>query len=179
MVKDYGTTITIGGGEPTLHPEFEHFLILAIAASEEWDRPFIVTNGSHKERSLLILELTEKELVDGHLSYDQYHDMSMVDGVVFDGFRTIRNGLWGDESGYRDGPTLVATGRARQIEGAKKGDCACQATFIQPNGVIRQCGCPRSPKIGHVKEGSLDSPSPGDCYKSEEYKEAKEELQPA
>jgi len=179
MAKDYDSPVTIGGGEPTLHPEFEHFLILAIAASQEYMRPFIVTNGTHKERSLLILELTEKELVEGHLSYDQYHDMSMVDDVVFNGFRTIPHGLWGDYYGYREGPTLVAVGRARQIDGARKDECACESTFVQPNGVIRQCGCPRSPKIGHVKDGSFDSPAPGCCFKSEEYKEAKEELQAA
>jgi hypothetical protein len=182
VCHNYNSAITIGGGEPTLHPEFEHFLILAIAATPP-GRPFIVTNGSHKERSLLILELTRRGVISGHLSYDQYHDMSMVDDVVFDGFRTISQGLWGgDMYGYRKESTLVAAGRARPFVGARKG-CACESTFVQPSGIIRQCGCPHSPKIGHVKSGRFDSSITDCCYNGEEYKLARakleEELQPA
>jgi len=41
--------LTIGGGEPTLHPQFEEILAEVLLRVPR-ERIYIVTNGSHKER---------------------------------------------------------------------------------------------------------------------------------
>ena len=173
LARQYDESIAIGGGEPTLHPDFEKFLLLAIAnQSNDFDKVFIVTNGSLKERAMMIGKLSASGVIEGKLSWDQFHDLDMIDPEVSEWFHQM-GALWGPVRGTQDPirPTnkLSKRGRAAKIKEAQD-DCACEDLFIRPNGDVYQCGCPDSPKLGNVNEGyEMDGWIAHCCYHSEEY----------
>lgn len=172
IAKEYEDSICIGGGEPTLHPDFEAMLLEAIAVANKGNPVFIVTNGSNERLSLLLANLTARGIIDAKLSYDQFHNLDMVDAEVIEEFRRLGN-LWGPPRGV-DEPTrslkgLSKRGRARQFKEAGE-DCACAAIFVAPNGKIYQCGCQDAPQIGHVDTG-FHSVAWGECCHSDYYKE--------
>ena len=63
--------VTLGGGEPTLHPEFWDMVELAW----KYGTPWMVTNGSNKKAALLIADLAKKGYLHGVLSLDKWHDL--------------------------------------------------------------------------------------------------------
>lgn len=158
LCEDYDGHITLGGGEPTLHPKFRMFLIEAIAASEY--EPLVVTNGSVKKDALLLAKLANKGVVHAELSTDEFHDP--IDGEVYAAF----------EGRYRDvtrqgSQDPIAVGRALtvlEIEPDEYNKCACEDCIIKPDGTVRQCGCDDSPVIGNVFDG-IDDYRWGECYK--------------
>jgi hypothetical protein len=151
--------VSLGGGEPTLHPLFEQFLLLAIAHCEN---VWIVTNGKIKERALLIAKLTKHEVIAGELSLDIYHEP--IDPEVVEAFGQHRRGIRNTTMNTDPFPA----GRAKTVLGIEGYECPCDDTFVRPSGRITQCGCPRSPTIGNVHEGYKYVAS--GCYRSEEYK---------
>src|SRR3990172_12381336 len=48
--KSYDEYISVGGGEPTLHPHFEQIMYECISATSTDTPLWIVTNGTHKRR---------------------------------------------------------------------------------------------------------------------------------
>lgn len=136
--------ITIGGGEPTLHPQFEKILLYSLGHCES---VFIVTNGTNKELSLTMLMMA-KSMEDKFgcvLSVDPYHDLSLVDNEVmyeFEQAKRIRN----------TSKNISATGRGKKISGSKK-FCVCDDLIVKPNGDIKYCGCDNAPKVGDVFTG--------------------------
>lgn len=64
MAIDHDGCVTIGGGEPTLHPKFFDFLNDARRAFRNGDlscSPFVVTNGKNKRRALRLLKETQPD----------------------------------------------------------------------------------------------------------------------
>lgn len=168
MAQDHDETVCLGGGEPTLHNDFERIICYAMSKSPKLCHPFIVTNGTHKDRSRLLHGLTVGRMIQAHLSHDQYHDMDMVDDEIFELFRKD-NLLWGPIGGpKRAASSISANGRGKKIKGSQKGTCACDTIFIKPSGNIHHCGCDGSPQIGDVFTGLYDGFDwPSDCYKME------------
>lgn len=170
--RDPYTDITIGGGEPTLHPLLFQFLDEAIAATTRRS-VFIVVNGSNKELALKVAEMGQKGLIDAHMSYDQYHDLSMVDPAVIEAFRNQGwRGLWGgNERPWRNPESVIKQGRAiKQIPESKRvDDCCCPVWMIKPSGIIKQCGCNKAPSVGNVYAGIVVEKyknRPERCYRS-------------
>lgn len=156
--------IVIGGGEPTLHPQFERFLLLAIAATPKGFQPFIVTNGSIKERAMMLARLADNGSVDANLSWDNYHDKSMVSDEVYDEFSSMGR-LWYD----KENNGIVQAGRGAKLKGVKKSNwCCCDTTIVRPNGNVYQCGCEGAPLLGNVNEGDVYIPGCC-CYREMEY----------
>lgn len=155
LCKDYDSKVAIGGGEPTLHPEFNDILLEAIAASGEYTRPFIVTNGTNKKRALLLHKLHKAEIVEAHLSTDQYHEYDMVDHEVREAF------------GHDDwdcGRQPINVGRWAESQEIETSGCACPDQLIQTDGQIRYCGCLDAPIIGDVWNGITEEYECG-CFK--------------
>jgi organic radical activating enzyme len=166
--------IALGGGEPTLHPQFEKYLLLAMAKSAHIGnehKVFIVTNGSITKRAMLIADLTKAEMIDGLLSQDDYHD-PIDDEVVHAFGNNVRN----------VSSKVIPNGRGKQLyaEGYEpdlpqiRDYCCCPDWFVEPNGDIKQCGCDDAPIIGHVDTGVFPVVG-GACHREDEFKEAIEE----
>lgn len=159
LVSQYEDFLTIGGGEPTLHPNFETILLECIAVSgDEYKRPFIVTNGTSRKRSLMLHKLSKAKVIDAHLSTDGYHDYDMVDSDVRDAFPC-------DDWNIDRGSGPIATGRWKETQEVEEDmdKCVCSTPLIQPDGNIRYCGCLDAPIIGNVFDG-IEWPE-YECYK--------------
>jgi hypothetical protein len=166
--------IFLTGGEPTIHPLFwemvGHILRLRLEFS-------LVTNGKVTESALILERLARWGYGYVELSQDRFHepvDPRTLEAFENDGpyhwdrlmgkggpFRIYRPGQWNPPYIYhyvsvRDSQKtgLVAAGRGRNIEGAdqRKYSCACDSTFIRPDGRVFRCGCEDAPQIGFVTD---------------------------
>lgn len=158
--------VTIGGGEPTIHPHFEKILLETIAFRGTGDDGVgVVTNGSIKNRALMLAQLARKGAIWAELSTDYFHDSDMVDEEVVEAFGGMTRDV--TNNGNRE---PFPQGRYREYIGATDpstaNDCACSDIFVKPNGDIHLCGCANAPKIGDVwhgyeiPEGNIS----GECY---------------
>jgi len=163
--------VTLGGGEPTLHKDFDTMLVESMAMCDEG--VFVVTNGSVTRRALVLASLAYDEncKLGAQLSQDIYHDP--IDQRVIDAFERIPGGHWGQQAGVRnttESHDPQPYGRAIELLGLEEEeierdgtDCMCCDYIVKPNGDIHQCGCPDSPLIGNVWDGT-DSPSSECCH---------------
>jgi len=171
VCEDYDTTITIGGGEPTLHRHFEKMLLEAMGAKIDGN-PFIITNGTQTRISLILARLAQNNIIEAELSQDEFHDYDMVDPEVRKAFQ----GRYRNVTAYHD---PIPVGRYREtirkesggneklfrenIRNAEKGSiCCCYDWVVYPNGDVSQCGCPDSPIVGTVWDLQ---PGESGCYK--------------
>lgn len=134
--------VTIGGGEPTIHPLFEVMIGMATKLPVKGG---IVTNGKLREKALLLLKMARADLINCSLSQDEYHEP--IDKDVIEQFS---HELFGFNSGHNP----IAVGRAtRLMESHPQTWCLSQDPFVMPDGSIRQCACPDGKIIGNIKEG--------------------------
>lgn len=145
--------ILLGGGEPTIHPEFWKFLAYGMANGRTW----LATNGKLTEDTLILIELARQNKIGLTLSQDEWHDpinpiviAKMKEGLVP---RKDTNG-WVSPDGkltreIRSTKAIKRGGRCK--EGIKA--CPCPRIQIRPNGNIHGCGCEDAPQIGTVEEG--------------------------
>lgn len=164
LCEEYGSYVTLGGGEPTLHPLFREFLIDAIATDMLDDSliPLVVTNGSIKRHALLLAKLAKRGVIQAKLSRDRWHDD--IDDEVIDAFEGMIRDVGTDGYGREREP--LAVGRALtvlKIEPDPTNECVCDDWHVSPDGTVRQCGCPDAPIIGNVVDG-IDAAEHG-CYK--------------
>lgn len=171
--RKYGeeNAICIGGGEPTLHPDFFEILKLCM---DKFSYVWMATNGSQKATMLrlhAIIRHMDAEYFDNWrdrniirnkksnlvvcLSLDKWH--SDIDEDI--------KMLWRSQSNYnhehrhcyelRDvGYMLSNQGRAKYYSiGTKDHKCICDALFFKANGNIHICGCEHSPIVGTIDEG--------------------------
>ena len=141
FARDYGySQITIGGGEPTVHPEF-----WTILNSAMYFRPLfhidIITNGKNENIAMTLLDLTNKGRIFALLSQDKYHEH--INKHVVDAYHE-KGRIWDA------GNNVIRSGRGKTVRGAKKG-CCCNGPFINPSGKIYSCGC-KNRLIGNVFE---------------------------
>jgi MoaA/NifB/PqqE/SkfB family radical SAM enzyme len=157
-----GDTVILGGGEPTLHPEFECFLFYALAHTEY---VWLATNGSQTERALVLAKMAQRGIIGAALSIDQWHDP--IDPRVIAAFTKVSRSKsyavdsQSDNREIRDVggmSSLSRVGRAARKSFVEEFDtrivCACEGEpVVDPNGNVRQCGCPKSPIVGNVFDG--------------------------
>lgn len=165
--------VTLGGGEPTLHPLFEEYLWEAIKVGCSAGNPFeaigayCVTNGTVKNRALLLANLARAGVVGASLSHDVWHqEQGYVDPEVVKAF-TVQESYGMSASQHdlrsiRTGPSVLALGRARKLPGKHMlGDgarwknvlvreCICDDLLVDPDGNVHTCGCPGAPVVGSV-----------------------------
>jgi MoaA/NifB/PqqE/SkfB family radical SAM enzyme len=136
--------VTIGGGEPTLHPHFEELLLYAMAKCESVG---VITNGGITKRAIMLAELGYKfkDRLWVALSQDEYHDA--IDYSVIDIFQRYKLEM-------RRSHNLVDSGRC---DFGNTDDCICADRFVTPAGNIKVCGCLDSPIIGNVSKGIVNN----------------------
>ncbi len=183
LCAEYDDLITLGGGEPTVHPDFEKFLKLAIKCNARQSKVFLVTNGKHTERALWLADLAKDGEIFCELSQDIYHEP--IDKRVVEAFKPIRTCTSVYPSihkyiniGYRNVTgKLIPVGRAVKYMGLEKTppdtECVCEEVVAHPSGLLRQCGCPRSPVVGDVFKGYKIGPLFHECYRHERFKDLK------
>jgi len=149
---------TIGGGEPTLHPNI-YQIILEVVAAAEPQGVHIVTNGSRTHDALLLARLAKAGVISACVSRDNYH--AAIDPAVYDAFQ--RSTADRDLRGINEGGPVLARGRGRNIPGAVDG-CACADLLVDPAGDVWACGC-KTMRIGNVLTGYQvpDDFEPGTC----------------
>jgi hypothetical protein len=153
FAQDQLGTVTLGGGEPTIHRDFPAYLDRAIDKCK--DRVAVITNGKAAEPVRFLLDRAKRDKVAALLSLDVYHE-PIDPGIVME-FRSLPGRVrWAgvDVPGAIVPPegdqyhvNLVRMGRARH----GVSHCICAGPFITPNGDIRQCGCAKH-AVGHVQD---------------------------
>lgn len=156
-------SITIGGGEPTLHPLFWQMLMEAVAKSEN---VWMATNGSNTEITITLAGLAKKGVLGVALSLDEFHDP--IDPKVIKAFQNIKRSDYSETKDYREirnvSGNLIKSGRCKDGEEG----CICEDIFLKPNGEVRICGCRNSPVIGNVASFEYpDNYMSGECYKNQ------------
>lgn len=148
---DYSGSVSLGGGEPTLHPDFWQFFGLALSAPYI-ESLWLATNGSKKETTLALAAIAlESNVVGITLSQDAYHSPISDEVVAF--FGTHKDSLETRDVTY----DVIDTGFATDNQlGSTTDICACPETFIKPNGDIFMCGCEDALQIGTVWDFDSD-----------------------
>jgi len=152
LFANYESRCTIGGGEPTLHPQFFELLGLALSYNAyNFDdvKVLVVTNGKVKERALRLGKMGRADILHVELSQTDFHDP--ISDEVLD-FYSKRIG----STGIRriEGDRVIATGRASDW-GPIKG-CACNTPRVTPTGNIHFCGCLEAPVLGNINDKNAE-----------------------
>ena len=157
IAEDRGETISIGGGEPTLHPLFWDFLGIAIrATSSDEGMLWMATNGKRTEDALILANLARNGVLGVALSLDTYHEPieARVERAFGKGEKksgTYGRYLHGNSRDFREIRDVTAN-VARSGRAKDWGDtdyCPCPDLFVAPNGYIYQCGC-QTKQLGTV-----------------------------
>lgn len=187
MAVEHESHITIGGGEPTLHPKFKDFLMHAVwelaSVSNSNGNPavFLVTNVTNEEICVTLAQLAERGVIGCRLSQDQYHDQRLVSERVRRAFKRPQRDYYAPKS-YRDeydcrdtnGEIVYvqAMGRAKSWGNRSMKDGCCGGLFITPKGTLYPCECKRG-SLGTVHEPKglvYEHFSGGYCCQSKDYK---------
>lgn len=150
-------SISIGGGEPTLHPRFWSYLTDAIAA---FDNVWLATNGSQTATALKLAKLARKGVIACALSQDEYHDPidPSVVTAFWEGKKQRDYFSLREERDCREVRTVTNHPENMALfrdpeKGGSPENCPCQELIITPSGKVRFCGCKNAPVIGDVFGG--------------------------
>lgn len=183
LAEDRGDNIFLGGGEPTLHPNFSEILGIALMYNCYDDSSVgIITNGSNTEISIKLARMAKAGVIYAGLSQDIYHDE--IDESVVKAFQKNKGQEYpyhneiNDENDKRDirkiGYSVIKAGRAKKLNNVEFSDhCICPELFVDPNGNIFWCGC-KTKSLGTVDNPEIPDDYNSDCYK-EYLKELKKE----
>lgn len=175
-------SISIGGGEPTLHPRFFDILRHCL---NDFEHVWMATNGSQTKTMLRLANIIDgcdydsfdlgdyctcdpddrddcycepdgliyqEDKLSVALSQDHFHDD--IDRRVVDLWTRRANKHGHSHFELRDvSRSVAATGRAKKTGSGWGEHCVCSDHIIKPDGKIRLCGCERSPVIGDVWNG--------------------------
>jgi len=156
LAEECGDTIAIGGGEPTIHPQFWEFLGLALGANTDEGYLWMATNGSQTDTSLALANLAKRGVMGVALSQDSYHDA--IDPRVIQAFTKTESRYSGFNNQTPDAREIrnvddkeIKSGRCK----TGKDGCCCEDIVIDPDGTIRGCGCNDAPKWGTVDNPAI------------------------
>lgn len=150
FAESRGSIVSLGGGEPTIHPSFWQMFGEAMASDAEG--VWLATNGSQTSTAMALARLARNnERFSVTLSQDVFHDP--INWKVVEEFRRC-----GCE--IRDvSDKVVNTGRAKKNQlGNSHVKCACDELFVDVDGTIYACGC-RKIAFGTVYEPQVPDPS--------------------
>lgn len=140
LAAEYGQSVFIGGGEPTVHPLFWEFLgiILSQDRNIDLDSLGMVTNGKKTKDALALASLARRGILQVELSQDRFHES--IAPEVIKAFTVTGERKDGDLRGIRTVRRIVAQGRGKGIAGALD-DCSCEELMVDPKGKLWACGC--------------------------------------
>lgn len=159
VAKEFSMIVTLGGGEPTLHPKCLKWTMDAalalVDASLDIGSPAVcvITNGKRGKTAIELAKLSKLGVITAELSQDEFHDE--IDQKTVDAFERY--------AGFRDvtmqgSNPVIDVGRARESHEAGllnvRDGCVCSTLFIDPNGDFYACGC-RTKKLGNILTDEL------------------------
>ena len=164
---DYDDYISIGGGEPTIHPKFWEFIGLALGRCES---VWLATNGSITDTALALARMAKKGVLACALSQDAYHD-AIAESVVRAFTKEKKVHHYGEQNNdFRE----IRNVNEREINGGRcdfgEDGCSCPGLICKPNGEVLACGCDNASSFGNVHT-EIDVPEDwdtNDCYKEQE-----------
>jgi hypothetical protein len=156
LAESRGDQVVLGGGEPTLHPQFLDYLWLAmrrlISVSRDLGAPAVsvITNGSQTSIALELANMAAEGYIAADVSRDEWH--APIDRAVYAAFDRPKRDPWYSSSGeraqnrdYRAIRTvthILPVGRAKRNGlGSDRPACVCEEAFVDPKGVVWECGC--------------------------------------
>jgi len=158
MVEDHGDCITIGGGEPTLHPLFWDFIGIALAYND-YQLVHVITNGKIAGTAKRLAKMARSGILGAELSQDQYH--SYIDPTVIQAFtKEYKHSTdYRDLRSIRSVTTIIQQGRAADNEIGDEVGCSCDDLFVAPDGKLWACAH-KERQFGTV----FDPDIPGDYF---------------
>ena len=176
---------TIGGGEPTVHPQFREIVKILLDLKDSMFKNFIginidvFTNGKNDEESLFLMELVKAKKITCIFSCDKYHEKinpkikRMFKKLSIDP-ETATNMILEDKN-----PSPQKVGRAIFLPESLiyPQYCLGEGIFIDPNGFVFPCACRNIP-FGHISEDCIPEwynklTHSDQCYKYSEFKRLK------
>jgi MoaA/NifB/PqqE/SkfB family radical SAM enzyme len=155
VAKERGDTITLGGGEPTLHRHFWEMIGLALGA--DCESVWLATNGSQTETALALANMARKGVLGVALSQDDYHDP--IDPKVVQAFTKSKSHDFSrtNDNDYRE----IRNVTSREIHAGRcnwgSETCACEDLVVKPDGSVHVCGCANSPEIGSIFDDNINA----------------------
>jgi MoaA/NifB/PqqE/SkfB family radical SAM enzyme len=144
LAYEIGTSISLGGGEPTLHKHFWKFFGLALGSTfDTW--VWLATNGKRTEDALALAIIGRQGVASISLSLDKYHEP--IDPRVVSAFDKKDDRDPADNRNIRTVNEVIAVGRAS--DWGTSDACRCNELFVTPDGSVYVCGC-LNKKLGHV-----------------------------
>lgn len=137
----YDSYISLGGGEPTIHPRFWQFLGEAIALS---DGVWLATNGSKTTIALALAKMAQKGTISCDLSQDSFH--APIDPKVVEAFSNHTHAPNDCRNIRNVDRNLIKSGRCTDGEEG----CICEEILIKPDGTVKGCGCIDAIILGNV-----------------------------
>jgi len=164
--------VSIGGGEPTLHPKFWEMIGIALGHAEH---VWLATNGSVTETALTLASLAKRGVIGCALSQDVYHDP--IDGRVIQAFTkdaTPRHSFLA-VPGSMDGREIRNTTENSEPFNVGRCDfgkdgCVCADLIVKPSGIVHACACDNAPTFGNINDDFTipENYMVGECYKYNE-----------
>lgn len=157
LATNYQWCVTIGGGEPTLHPQLLPWAMQAALATIEasmeggYSAVLVVTNGKLAEPAIKLAKLAHLGVIAAEVSQDPWHDK--IDSSVVAEFTRYNkphtHSQYGQTNkGYANTrnvtDSVVAAGRAKKNSLDVRNGCICNALVVSPNGDFYQCGCKKT-----------------------------------
>lgn len=151
IAKENFMSITIGGGEPTLHPQIIPWAMQAacemVDVTLDLDGPAVtvITNGKRSKVAEKLAKMCKAGIIQAELSQDEFHDPIDEKTVeTFKKYAGIRN-----VTGEYGNLAVLDQGRASEECSHVRDGCACSTLFIAPNGDFYGCGC-KTKKLGNI-----------------------------
>jgi sulfatase maturation enzyme AslB (radical SAM superfamily) len=155
MAESYGHCITIGGGEPTIHPLLFDFIGIALAHSD-YQQVHIITNGKISSSAYRLAKMARAGFLGCDLSRDPWHDA--IDPRVVEAFTQGKDKYGSDARdlrGIRTVTSILPVGRALDNGMGTENGCACDDLFVSPDGKLWACGH-QEQQFGTVFDPDID-----------------------
>lgn len=146
IAVDRSQQITLGGGEPTLHPNLIEWAteaaiaLLDVTMDNDYPSVLVITNGKKSKPAQILAKMSRAKIISAELSRDLWHEEIDPETVaVFQRYAEFRDVTRG----------VLAQGRAFENDLYVRPGCACPALFITPSGDFYGCGC-QFQKLGNI-----------------------------
>ena len=163
--------VSIGGGEPTIHPKFWEFIGLALGHCEN---VWLAINGSQTDIALALARMAKRGVLACALSQDNYHDM--IDDRVVQAFTSEKKVFdygYGSSRDNRDYREIRNVG-SHEINGGRcdfgtDDGCVCPGLVCKPDGEVYACGCEDAPCFGSINDIHIpDGWESTECYEEQQ-----------